>query len=37
MKTHVSHILAKWDIRDRVQLVARAFETGLAHQYRELS
>ncbi|MGH4020053.1 MAG: response regulator [Pseudonocardiaceae bacterium] len=29
VKTHISHVLTKWDLRDRVQLVVRAFETGL--------
>ncbi len=30
VKTHVSAALTKWDLRDRAQLVVRAFETGLA-------
>jgi len=34
VKTHVSHILAKWGLRDRVQLVARAYETGFLNQGR---
>ena len=29
-KTHVSHLLAKFDARDRAQLVMIAYETGLA-------
>lgn len=29
VKTHVSTVLAKWGLRDRVQLVVRAFETGV--------
>lgn len=33
VKTHISHILTKWDVRDRVQLVARAYETGFVHQF----
>ncbi len=28
VKTHVSNVLAKWGLRDRVQLVVRAFKTG---------
>jgi DNA-binding NarL/FixJ family response regulator len=30
VKTHVAHILSKTDLRDRVQVVVRAYETGLA-------
>jgi DNA-binding NarL/FixJ family response regulator len=30
VKTHVSAVLAKWNLRDRAQLVVHAFETGLA-------
>ncbi|PKW16095.1 response regulator [Saccharopolyspora spinosa] len=30
VKTHVASALSKWNLRDRVQLVVRAFETGLA-------
>ena len=33
VKTHISHILTKWDLRDRVQLVARAYEIGFAQQF----
>jgi DNA-binding NarL/FixJ family response regulator len=33
VKTHISHILTKWNLRDRVQLVARAYETGFAQQF----
>jgi DNA-binding NarL/FixJ family response regulator len=29
IKTHVSHILTKLDLRDRVQLVVAAYESGL--------
>jgi DNA-binding NarL/FixJ family response regulator len=29
VKTHVGHLLAKLDQRDRVQLVIYAYETGL--------
>jgi DNA-binding NarL/FixJ family response regulator len=31
VKTHVRHVLAKLGVRDRVQAVVVAFETGLAH------
>lgn len=29
VKTHVSHVLLKRDVRDRAQLVALAYETGI--------
>jgi DNA-binding NarL/FixJ family response regulator len=30
VKTHIGHLLAKLDARDRVQLVIQAFRAGLA-------
>lgn len=35
VKTHISHILAKWGLRDRVQLVARAYEIGFVQQFHD--
>ncbi len=29
MKSHVAHVLTKTGLRDRVQVVVRAYETGL--------
>ena len=29
VKTHVAHVLTKTGLRDRVQVVVRAYETGL--------
>ena len=29
MKTHVSHLLIKLDLRDRAQLVVLAYEVGI--------
>lgn len=30
VKTHVTHLLTKLDVRDRIQLVILAYQTGLA-------
>ena len=35
VKTHISHILGKWGVRDRVQLVARAYEIGFVQQFHD--
>jgi DNA-binding NarL/FixJ family response regulator len=35
-KTHVSRALRKVDARDRAQLVALAYETGLVHPRRDV-
>ncbi|TMR93171.1 response regulator transcription factor [Nonomuraea basaltis] len=32
VKTHVGRILAKFGLRDRVQIVIYAYESGLAHR-----
>lgn len=31
MKTHIGHILAKLELRDRVHMVVFAYDAGLVH------
>jgi DNA-binding NarL/FixJ family response regulator len=35
VKTHINHVFTKTNLRDRAQLVAYAFRTGLADDPRE--